>query len=113
MFCSQNFTSLYLEISVECLYNVYQNKQKYSNKQYGYMSNIENNKLINRARTSKCQDCHLYDTWNFFVGKGSKQVKVCVHLDMKEMPAQESIVKELVRYLQAFENIRKTGTYNE
>lgn len=70
-------------------------------------------KIVNTINEPKKQDHVLYDTWNFFVGKESKQVRVCVHLDMKEMPAQESIVKELVRYLQAFENIRKTGTYNE
>lgn len=69
-------------------------------------------KIVNTINESKKQDHVLYDTWNFFVGKESKQVRVCVHLDMKEIPTQEMVVKQLVMYLYAFEGIKKRGTYS-
>lgn len=70
-------------------------------------------KIVNTINEPRKQDHVLYDTWNFFVGKESKQVRVCVHLDMKEIPTQEMVVKQLVTYLSAFEDIRKTGTCNK
>ena len=70
-------------------------------------------KIVNTINELKKQDRVMCDTWNFLVGKGSKQIKVCVHLDFDEMPTQETIVKQLVTYLSAFEDIRKTGTCNK
>lgn len=50
------------------------------------------------------------DVWEFYVGKNKKAVKVRVHLDITDELTQEFIVKELVRYICAFENIKRTGT---
>ena len=71
------------------------------------MSISGNYKLINRETKDKNQVYLEYGIWNFFVGKVPKQVKVCVHLDVEKMPTKESIVKELVLYINAFEGISK------
>lgn len=48
------------------------------------------------------------DMWNFKVKKGKHTKKVCVHLDLDFDPKQDEVVKELVRYISAFEEIVKT-----
>lgn len=48
------------------------------------------------------------DLWQFHIGKGKHTTKVCVHLDLTEEPAQDEIVKNLVDYVTAIEDICKT-----
>lgn len=48
------------------------------------------------------------DVWQFHIGKGKHTTKVCVHLDLAEEPAQDEIVKNLVDYVTAMEDICKT-----
>lgn len=48
------------------------------------------------------------DVWQFYIRKGKHTTKVCVHLDLAEEPAQDEIVKNLVDYVTAMEDICKT-----
>lgn len=48
------------------------------------------------------------DVLQFHIGKGKHTTKVCVHLDLAEEPAQDEIVKNLVDYVTAMEDICKT-----
>lgn len=48
------------------------------------------------------------DMWNFKVGEGRHTKNVCVHLDLEFEPAQDEVVKELVKYISVFEEILKT-----